>query len=306
MLWRNVAATAPQKAIDKLEQCFWSKGAVSVTVMDAGDDPLYEPGLEEIPLWEEVQVVGLFEDGVNLIALEQEINCLGFRLLHTEEIADRQWEREWLQHFQPVKFGRRLWVCPHELDISEKNAVIIKLDPGLAFGTGTHATTRLCLEWLDASDMGKKRVLDFGCGSGILSIAACLLGAEHVVAVDHDPQALAATRENAAHNDVLGKLTIAKPEKVLQPAFDVVLANILAQPLIDLSHTLTGLLRPSGDLVLSGIKVDQGDRVKEAYRMLPMSAEVTLDGWLMQHYSGHESSNPDSVLYAPEPDCPSC
>ena len=264
MIWRNVTATAPPNSIQDLEQCLWELGAVSVTLTDGGGDPLYEPGPGETPLWKSSHVVGLFEDDVSIGDLRRQINARGFTLLATEELADRRWEREWLKHFQPMQFGECLWVCPHELSVVEPGAVVVKMDPGLAFGTGSHATTRLCLEWLATADLEGKNVLDFGCGSGILGVAACLLGAARTAAVDNDPQALIATKQNAVRNAVSEKILVSLPEQMVPQRFDVVIANILAQPLIELSEMLIRALGTNADLVLSGIMSSQKDWVRSA------------------------------------------
>lgn len=282
MNWRNITAAAPRDHVDTLERCFWELGAVSVTVTDAGDNPLYEPGPGETPLWQSAHVVGLFEDDVDTAAVEDQLTVSGFDFIGAALLEDRQWEREWLQHFEPMCFGQRLWVCPNELDVKSPNAVVMKLDPGLAFGTGTHATTRLCLEWLDSSDLRDKKILDFGCGSGILGIAACLLGASSVYAIDNDPQALSATSANAANNGVAHRMTVS--DKIPSEQYDVVIANILAQPLIELGPALMGAMRPRADLILSGIMASQGDWVAQAYARLAAMAVNNHDGWLLQHY----------------------
>jgi ribosomal protein L11 methyltransferase len=281
--WHNVTAAAPHDQVEALEQCFWGLGAVSVTVTDAGDNPLYEPGPGETPMWQAAHVVGLFEDDVETARVEHELTVSGFEFISSALLKDRPWEREWLQHFEPMCFGQRLWVCPTELEVESPNAVVMKLDPGLAFGTGTHATTRLCLEWLDSADLRGKEVLDFGCGSGILGIAACLLGATSVYAIDNDPQALTATLANATNNGVAQRMTIS--EKAPPAQYDLVIANILAQPLIDLSPVLVQAMRSGADVILSGIMASQGDWVADAYGELSAVKVNNHDGWLLQHYS---------------------
>ena len=284
MIWHNVTAAASRDDSSALEQCFWDLGAVSVTVVDGGDAPLYEPSPGETPLWQKVQVRGLFEDEVDLDRVQNQLTEAKFTVVDCEQLADRQWEREWLKYFEPMQFGKKLWVCPTGMQVTAQPSVVVNLDPGLAFGTGTHSTTRLCLEWLDSADVVKRRVLDFGCGSGILGIAASLLGAVEVVGIDNDPQALASTRENAAKNEVM--MTTGMPEDMPEGQYHIVIANILAQPLIELSATLTNTVSPGGDLILSGIMESQQDWVLEAYRGLDLVESRSHEGWLLLHLRG--------------------
>lgn len=283
MNWRNVMVAADQQSVDRLEGCFWKLGAVSVTVKDAGDDPLYEPGVGETPMWPSLLVEGLFEDDVDPAMIASGLDQAGFAVLSSEPLADREWERAWLDDFRPMRYGERLWICPTEHTVDARDAVVLQLDPGLAFGSGTHATTRLCLEWLDRNPLEGKRVLDFGCGSGVLGIAAALLGASAVMGIDNDPQALVATRDNAVRNSV-NLITLA-PAALVRGSQDIVIANILAQPLIDLSPVLKDAISKEGDLVLSGIMTSQRDWVAAAYGDLILRGEQHLDGWLLLHFS---------------------
>jgi len=288
MIWHNITAAADQDSVYKLEECFWALGAVSVTIADAGDDPLFEPALGENPLWIHAHVVGLFEDDIDVAGIKNQLAEQQFAFVDHQEIVDRQWEREWLKHFRPMCFGRRLWVCPSGMDVPATDAVVIDLDPGLAFGTGTHATTRLCLEWLDAQILEQKVVLDFGCGSGILGIAASLLGAGNVTATDNDPQALFATNENAKKNSIAMQTGL--PEQIPAAQYDVVLANILAQPLIELSDYLMASVRSEGDLVLSGIMESQKEWVLSAYDEFQLIEARSFDGWLLLHLARNDRS----------------
>ncbi len=270
MHWKKITVEATADSLDVLETRLWNLGAVSVTVTDSNDNPIFEPGPGETPLWSAMDVSGLFEQDRDHDQLEQQIEESGYKVLFTEELSDRLWEREWLSRFHPMQFGRRLWVVPSDMEIENSDAVVVNLDPGLAFGTGSHATTRLCLEWLDSHDLQGKRVIDYGSGSGILGIAALRLGADEVWAVDNDPQALTATRDNAMKNNVGHKLRAGSPDSFnfngadFEEA-DLVIANILAQPLIDLSGLLVSLLKKDGDLLLSGIMVSQQSWVESAY-----------------------------------------
>jgi ribosomal protein L11 methyltransferase len=182
-----------------------------------------------------------------------------------ESLAERQWEREWLKDFRPMKFGNRLWVCPGEFSVVDANAVVVALDPGLAFGTGTHPTTALCLQWLDAVSLHGKAVLDYGCGSGILAIASLLLGAESAVAIDIDPQAIVATEQNALRNRVDDRLVTVNVGEEGDRQFDILVANILAAPLIENAAAICSKLRLGGELALSGILHSQADEVLKAY-----------------------------------------
>jgi len=278
MNWINLTASTEKAGLDVLETWFWDNGAVSVTVEDAEDAPIFEPPPGEQPVWDQILVTGLFESDVVVDDLLSALEHAQFKLSKVEELADRHWEREWLSRFKPMQFGRRLWVCPTAFEIENEGKVVIQLDPGLAFGTGTHETTRLCLEYLDAQDLTGKRVLDYGCGSGILALGAALLGAERVVCIDNDSQALTATRENAKLNNVT--LETYMNNVVPEPA-DVVLANILAQPLVELSDMLCDCVLPGGLIILSGIMSSQGDWVQSAYtHQLTLIDRTELNGWV--------------------------
>lgn len=269
MPWLQLSFDVPRTRAEDFSLNLEIAGALSVTLGDAGDEPQLEPGPGETPLWSEVTVSALFECDPESEALVARLAAnLAGQLGKTpriERIEDQVWERVWLDTFKPTRFGQRLWVCPHGQDPDDPHAVVVALDPGLAFGTGHHATTALCLEWLDGASLAGRTVLDFGCGSGILAIAALKLGAARAIAVDHDPQALDATRENAAANGVADRLDIYLPADMPDLAVDCVLANILAGPLIELAPRLTGLLKPAGDLVLSGVLAEQVESVRAAY-----------------------------------------
>ena len=254
-----------------VEEVFARNGAEAITLSNAGDDPVLEPGPGETPLWSEVRITGLFAASADLDALRDDL-LRSFRLTQlpehrVETLEDRVWEREWLKDFRPMRFGRRLWVCPGGFEVDAEDAVIVRLDPGLAFGTGTHPTTALCLEWLESQELAGRRVLDFGCGSGILSIASLKLGASSVVAVDIDPQAITATRRNALQNEVSSLETTLDAED-LHTECDVVVANILAAPLIRHAGTICRHLVRGGTIALSGITDEQTTAVADAYRDL--------------------------------------
>lgn len=286
MSWKTIAAAATPDTLDDLEQLLWDAGAVSVTVEDAGgeqEQPLFEPGPGETPLWDRVVVTGLFEDDVDSSEIRETLAVNDFSFLYADELGDRVWEREWLNRFSPMKFGERLWVCPTGHEVPETSAIVINLDPGLAFGTGTHATTHLCLEWLDGHLVPGQRVVDYGCGSGILGIAALLLGASHVVAVDNDRQALAATWANAERNGVEDRLAVHEPDQVPPGTWDVVIANILAQPLIELSSRLQSMVAVDGSIVLSGVMFNQVAWVENAYGEIEFDHLDRRDDWVCLH-----------------------
>ncbi|MGO4056281.1 50S ribosomal protein L11 methyltransferase [Vibrio cholerae] len=246
-------------------------GAVSVTFLDAKDTPVFEPLPGETRLWGDTDVVALYEADKDTSLILQQIkasNMLAEGFAHkVEQVEDKDWEREWMDNFHPMQFGRRLWICPSWREVPDPQAVNVMLDPGLAFGTGTHPTTALCLEWLDNLDLTGKTVIDFGCGSGILAIAAIKLGAAKVIGIDIDPQALLASKDNAARNGVEDQIEVYLPKD--QPeglVADVVVANILAGPLRELSPIIKGLLKHGGQLAMSGILDTQAESVAEFYR----------------------------------------
>jgi ribosomal protein L11 methyltransferase len=266
------------------EDALFAFGAVSVTLEDAADDPVLEPGPGETPLWPTVIVKALFDPDTDRATLGRALAeaLPGAPPPRFEMIADQAWERVWLEDFRPMHFGRRLWVCPGGLPAGDPDAIRIELDPGLAFGTGTHPTTALCLEWLDGQDLSGCAVVDYGCGSGILAIAAAKLGAAQVRAVDIDPQALIATRDNAERNGVAGALTITGDPALAPRSADVLLANILAGPLVELAPRFAAALGPAGRLALSGLLPEQADAVTAAYRpWFHIDTSTTRDGWVL-------------------------
>ncbi|NEX20389.1 50S ribosomal protein L11 methyltransferase [Thiorhodococcus mannitoliphagus] len=270
MPWLQLKFRVPRAHAESTEAALEAAGALSVTLLDAGDEPQLEPGPGETPLWSEILVSALFEADPASQALVERLAASLTTQTATpptiERIEDQAWERVWLDDFKPTCFGKRLWVCPHGQPPEAKEAIVVWLDPGLAFGTGHHPTTAMCLAWLDGADLAGKKVLDFGCGSGILAIAALKLGAARAVAIDHDPQALEATGDNAAANAVAERMEIYLPDAAPDTTYDVVLANILAGPLVSLAPKLISHLRPGAALVLSGVLAEQEDAVCAAYR----------------------------------------
>jgi ribosomal protein L11 methyltransferase len=258
---------------DAVEAALMEAGASSITFLDRADEAILEPKPGEIRLWTDTLVRALFQASPDatrgaLNTLKHLSNDLGAHVAETARIRaveDQVWERVWLKDWHSMRFGRRLWVVPSTGEPpQDPDAVVVRLDPGLAFGTGTHPTTALCLQILDSLSLKGRNLIDYGCGSGILGIAALKLGANHVVAVDIDEQALLATRENALRNQVSDQISVQNTHPALQPAYCVV-ANILAGPLVELAPLLTAACEPGGYLLLSGLLKQQAYEVKAAY-----------------------------------------
>lgn len=268
MPFLELSFAAPDGSASQAEDACFELGALAVTLRDAADHAILEPAPGTTPLWPKVQVTALFPADVNPQALSHflcaAVAGLNDRDIEASQLADRPWEREWLRDFHAMRFGQRLWVAPRHETVSDPGAIVVSMDPGLAFGTGTHATTALCLEWLDGARVADRRVIDYGCGSGVLAIAALKLGAAHALAVDIDAQALIATAANATANSVAARIATGPPELAMAPA-DIVIANILAGPLVDLAPRLAGLVVAGGDLVLCGLLAAEADAVTVAY-----------------------------------------
>jgi len=269
-----------------LEPVLEEAGALSISYLDPGGEPILEPTLGSTPLWPRLRLLALFQGWPDADRLYAEAcQVLGVGRLEGwgfEVLEQRCWERAWMDYYHPMRFGDRFWVCPTHRDPPDPSAVNLRLDPGLAFGTGTHATTALCLRWLAEreQELAGKAVVDFGCGSGILAIAALLLGAGHAYGIDNDPQALYATGENAARNGVAERLTVWAPDQVRPLAADVVVANILAGVLIDLAPQIVALARPGAWVVLSGVLDRQAEEVMDAYRdAVDWQAPRQSEGW---------------------------
>ncbi len=271
MAWVQIRLNSTDREAEKISDFLEEIGAVSVTFMDSQDTPIFEPLPGETRLWGNTDVVALFDaetDMKEIVSALVERKLVAVDFAHKiEQIEDKDWEREWMDNFHPMQFGKRLWICPSWREVPDPNAVNVMLDPGLAFGTGTHPTTALCLAWLDGLDLTGKTVIDFGCGSGILAIAALKLGAKQAIGIDIDPQAILASQNNAEANGVADRLQLFlakdQPKDLIA---DVVVANILAGPLKELAPQITTLVKPEGDLGLSGILATQAESVCEAYQ----------------------------------------
>ncbi|MHB0774402.1 50S ribosomal protein L11 methyltransferase [Halomonas sp. WWR20] len=291
MTWLQLKARIAPEYADTLEELLLAEGASAITLQDAHDEPVFEPERGTTPLWPETVLTGLYDDLEGIEAMLERVRLAWSATLPDEPcpeieyelLADRDWEREWMDGFAPLKMGERLWIVPSWHAAPEPDAVNLLLDPGLAFGTGTHPTTALCLQWLDGLELTDCRVLDFGCGSGILAIAALKLGASHAIGTDIDPQALQASRDNAERNAIdEPDLALCYPEQLPKATYDVVIANILAGPLVELAPTIATQVAPGAKLALSGILEHQADEVLEAYRQqgLHMHDPVVQDGWV--------------------------
>jgi ribosomal protein L11 methyltransferase len=285
MPWLQVRLAISPAQAETYEDALLEVGAVSVTFMDAEDQPIFEPELNTTPLWTHTHLLALFEADTDAQAVFAHLQLLTDAQLpehHAEVIEDQDWERSWMDNFHPIRFGQRLWIVPSWLDAPEPDAVNLLLDPGLAFGTGTHPTTALCLEWLDGQPLQDCEVLDFGCGSGILAIAALLLGAKHAVGTDIDVQALEASRDNAGRNGIADdSFPLYLPEDLPAQQADVLVANILAGPLVSLAPQLSTLVKSGGRLALSGILAEQGEEVAAAYAAdFDLDPIANRDGWV--------------------------
>jgi len=271
MAWLQITLETNAEEVDIISDALMEVGALSVTLKDAADEPVYEPALNTTPLWGNTQVVGLFDENADIHAVKQSLTRILAPIVlpkySFELIEDQEWSRAWMEHFHPMQFGQRLWICPSWSEPPESDAINILLDPGLAFGTGTHPTTALCLEWLDQQDDLKQQTwIDYGCGSGILAIAAAKLGAEKIWCVDNDPQALIATEDNGGKNEVVTVLETCLPEHLPTFQADGLVANILANPLITLAETFARHVKPNAWVVLSGILKEQSQSVIESYQ----------------------------------------
>ncbi|MFT5675111.1 MAG: ribosomal protein L11 methyltransferase [Paraglaciecola sp.] len=281
MPWIQLRINSQAEYAEQIGDMLSANGAQAVTFVDAKDTPMYEPKPGEIMLWPDTQITGLYDanyDMQQVIAQLSKSKILGPNFNHKlDQLEDKDWEREWMENFHPMQFGKRLWICPSWCPVPDPSAVNVMLDPGLAFGTGTHPTTSLCLQWLDTLQLEQSTVVDFGCGSGILGIAALKLGAKRVIGIDIDPQAILASQDNANRNEVGEQIELYLPENQPELKADVVLANILAAPLRELRQVITAYCKPDGKLVLSGILDNQAEEINalysEDFEMEPIAIE---------------------------------
>jgi len=307
MSWIQISITTIKANTETAEDCLFAQGALTVTLSDAADQPILEPEPGQTPIWNDAIVTGLFPADVDTQLIQAALescllNKVGMKIgtdgkapaatITHDILEDQNWTRAWMEHYQPMQFGERLWVCPWHLEPPDKSAVNLRLDPGLAFGTGTHPTTALCLRWLGnniSHNINEQRtLLDFGCGSGILAIAARLLGLPRADCVDIDPQALLATRDNASANHVSENTHVFLPDHYNQQhhdsQYDIVAANILSGPLAELAPELAHHCKTGGDIILSGILQQQANTIRDVYsHYFDMDEAVSDEDWVLLH-----------------------
>jgi ribosomal protein L11 methyltransferase len=284
MSWKQISFEVKKSETDLISEVLMGLGSLSITYSDALDDAIYEPPVGQTPLWDSVKVNALFSSAVNQKSIEATIlEICNITVIDTLELEDRVWEDECKKDFPAIRFGKKLWVCP-SWDTETKfpnDSLLINMDPGLAFGTGTHQTTSLCLEYLDSNPPKNLDVIDFGCGTGVLAIAAAKLGAVSVIAIDNDPQAVLSSKENVAKNNCENIIsTIHSIDRQDSNQCDLLIANILANPLVELEPLFSNLVYSNGLLLLSGILKEQVDRVVNCYSVNFSNIEVVnKDEW---------------------------
>ncbi len=285
MTWLELSVRVARQNASLVETLLQNQPLLALTLTDDADDPVLEPGVGETPLWPSVCVTALFTGDTPVEPLTRMLSLVpGVDWPHQvsfRTFEDQQWERVWMDRFKPMRFGKNLWIVPGGSEVPVQAMHVLRLDPGLAFGTGTHPTTHLCLEWIDGHDFDGETVVDYGCGSGVLGISAAIKGAKTVICVDNDPQALTATRDNAHRNGVEETIECLAPEQFKPQPADVVLANILAGPLVELAPRLGATLKQGGSLVLSGILEGQAEEVENAYAdTFGEFEKKVMDGWV--------------------------
>ena len=282
MIWKQISFEVKKSEIDLISEVLMGLGSISITYSDALDEAIYEPPVGQTPLWDNVKVNALFSSEVNQKSIETSISDIcNIVVIDTVTLKDRVWEEECQKDFPSMRFGKRLWVCPSwdTESILSNDSIVIHMDPGLAFGTGTHQTTSLCLEYLDSNPPKNLRVIDFGCGTGILAIAAAKFGAKSVIAIDNDPQAVLSSKENVAKNKCENTITtIHSINQGSDRKCDLLIANILANPLVELEPLFSDLVHTNGMLLLSGILKEQVDRVVKCYSINFSNIEVANKG----------------------------
>lgn len=301
MTWQQLKIQIAPEQLNPVEQRLLDHGALSITYLGSEDQPIFQKEPGSTPLWDNTCLVSLFDKNTDLgdllkwLATHPAVNNKS--KLEIETIQDQEWERTWMADFHPMQFGENLWICPSWETPPDPDAVNIILDPGLAFGSGRHATTSLCLKWLERTLVKHAEVIDYGCGSGVLAIAAALLGADRVHAVDNDPQAIAATVDNSYRNEISDSvITAYLPEALPELQVDILLANILAEPLMDLTAKFADLVKPGGKLVLSGLLEDQIESVMASYkRWFDMDEPVLEQEWVRISGTRTNTSTKDKI-----------
>ena len=287
MNWIQLRMTVEQSYVAELDDLLFENQALSVTCQDAEDKPILEPGVGEMPLWDKVLVIALYEGTIETKQIQEELEKSSlWNQVHTsrwETLEDKEWIRAWMEDYHPMQFGKRLWICPSWEKAPDPDAVNIFLDPGLAFGTGTHPTTALCLAWLDENIKAGQQLIDYGCGSGILAVAALKLGASTVLGIDYDPQALLATRDNAQRNGIAeNQLEVVLPKDAKAFQADGVVANILAETLRELADSISSQVKQNGWLAMSGILEHQAESLIAQYsQWFYMNEPVIMGEWVL-------------------------
>ncbi|MCK5901923.1 MAG: 50S ribosomal protein L11 methyltransferase [Cocleimonas sp.] len=269
--WQHLHCHCLKSSQETISHYFETENALSITWQDAGNTPILEPLPGETPFWDKLVITALFNSDADLsdvlATLEKNRSQWRIQNIQTERLEDKVWERAWMEDFHPMQFGENLWIYPSSYELPDDDSTKIRLDPGLAFGTGTHPTTALCLEWLDAHPPHGLSVIDYGCGSGLLAIAAVKLGAQQVLATDIDEQALISTQDNRHKNKLSEEsITTYFPDQLPKKPVDLLIANILSGPLVELSTTFSQLIKAGGSLILSGIIEQQTDTIIAAYQ----------------------------------------
>jgi len=282
--WYKVNLICYSNDVSLIEEIFLAHEAISISLIDKSrNNPIYEPRVGETPLWDVIELSALFNEKISKKVISSYLDRIPYSNLKIKKLENQNWIKKYQESFVPLKFGERLWVSPTWIsEDSDPEGVNLRLDPGMAFGTGSHETTRLCLEYLEKSTLKGLTILDYGCGSGILSIAALMLGANHVIATDIDPQALEATKENSRNNKVIDRIAIVQPSLIPSIKIDLLIANILSNILIDQRDSFSNLLEPRGKLVLSGVMKSQLKKVIDYYeRYFTMEDVIYKNNWCL-------------------------
>lgn len=284
MSWKQLSCTCSRKQEPAVTKLLEMAGAASVCYQDAEDEPILEPPIDTTPLWDSIVFTGLYDEDVDLQPTIKALQSFTPKIqnIYQEPLAEQVWERTWMDKYKPMCFGKSLWIYPSHIEPPKDDNTYITLDPGLAFGTGTHPTTALCLEWLEKNPPTGKKVIDYGCGSGVLAIAAIKLGATIAISTDIDPQALTATKSNTQLNNInLEKIPLYFPDNLPAEPVDILLANILSGPLTELAEKFSSYVASNGQIILSGILAIQESSVTKAYTPYFKEIEIqNLDGWL--------------------------
>ena len=286
MRWYKVELAGTRANASTIEEILVAIGAISISMTNKSKKDIYEPGVGETPLWELINISALFEQKILEKDIASALNLIEYSNLSISELEETNWIESYQKNFQPIKFGKNLYVIPSWEESNKfDDKTIIRMDPGLAFGSGSHETTHLCLEYLDSSNLKELTVIDYGCGSGILSIAALLLGAKYAIASDIDPQALKATKENSINNKVINRIEIVKPDLIPDIKIDLLIANILSKTLIDLRNNFSNLLESNARLILSGIMKNQLKEVIDYYeKFFTMQSVKYKNDWCLVEF----------------------